>query len=151
MGNSVFTPRFELVYRTNPQDGNEKKWYAKAVTNGTIDTESLVLAIRNRCTVTRHDAKAVISALQEVMGEYIAMGCAIYLEDLGYFRLEVSGKGSLTAEKFTPSLIENTMLRFLPSDGMKQKVKALTDQWTSNGIADAKSSQEQYKKENPGA
>ena len=142
-----FTPRYELVYRKNPQDENEHKWYAKAISNGTIDTEALVIAIRNRCTVTRHDARAVISALQEVMLEYIQMGCAVYLEDLGYFRLECSGKGSIKADDFTASLIENTRLRFQPSDGLKTNVKSVNEMWTSAGIADTDAAKAQYEKE----
>lgn len=145
---TVFTPRYELVYRQNPLDSNDKKWYAKAISNGTIDTEALAVAIRNRCTVTRHDARAVISALQEVMIEYLSMGCSVYLEDLGFFRLECSGKGSQNLADFSPSLIENTKLRFLPSDGLKLTVKSLTSQWISNGVVDAKKSREQAEKEN---
>ena len=144
---STFKPRYELIYRANPQDESEKKWYAKSVTNGVVGIDQLAKVIANRCTVTRHDAKAVVSALQEVIGEYISMGCSVHLEDLGYFRLELRGKGSLTADKFSSSFIENTLLRFRPSEGMKTIVKNLTTEWMSNGVADTKACQEQLKKE----
>ena len=144
-----FQPRYELQYRPNPQDENERKWYAKAISNGTIDTEALAKTISARCTVTRHDVRAVLSAFQETIVEYLKMGCAVKLDDLGYFRLEVKSKGSLTADKFTSALIHNTMLRFKPSDNLSTEVKALTEQWTSNGVADTKVCQEQYARENP--
>ena len=144
---TVFTPRYELVWRKNPLDENEHKWYAKSKSNGTVGTEALVQAIKNRCTVTRHDAKAVLSALQEVIIEYVKMGCSVRLDDLGYLRLECSGKGSLTADAFTTGLIENTMLRFQPADALRTEVKNLTSLWQSGGIAEAEQSQAQYKKE----
>lgn len=144
---SNFVPRYELQYRQNPIDPDEKKWFAKAISNGTVDTDTLAKNISTRCTVTRHDAKAVLSALQEVIGEYIRMGCSVHLEDLGYFRLELQSKGSYEAKEFSSALITNTKLRFLPSNGMKQQVKALTDRWASNGIADTKVCQDQLKAE----
>lgn len=144
MANSNFKPRYELVFRTNPMDPSEKKWFAKAVSNGTVELDTLVKTISNRCTVTRHDAKAVLSALQEVISEYIAMGCSVHLEDLGYFRLELRGKGAARHDDFTPQLITNTFLRFLPSEGLKRNVKNLTDTWVSNGIADTDKTRAQY-------
>lgn len=143
MSTTTFVPKFELQYRANPQDPSEKKWYAKAISNGTVDTESLTRQISTRCTVTRHDVKAVLSALQELIGEYISMGCAVRLDDIGIFRLELQGRGCPKAEDYTSSLIENTMLRFLPSDGMKTIVKNITPEWVSNGVSDTPRSQSQ--------
>ena len=142
-----FQPRYELQYRPNPQDPTEKKWYAKAISNGTIDTEALAKTISARCTVTRHDVRAVLSAFQETIIEYLKMGCAVKLDDLGYFRLEVKSKGTASASDFTAGQIHNTMLRFKPSDNLSTEVKALTEQWTASGIADTAKSQEQYAKE----
>ena len=147
MASVNFQPRYELVYRKSPQNPETKKWYAKAVSNGTVDTEILIKQIAKRCTVTRHDAKAVVSALQEVMSEYIRMGCAVYLEDLGYFRLELKGKGAEKLDNFSSAMISNTMLRFLPSDGMKESVKSLTPNWVSNGVADTEKSRAQAEAE----
>ena len=146
-----FKPRFEMVYRPNPIDPDEKKWYASAVTNGLVNTDTLSQQIAARCTVTRHDVKACLSALQELIGEYIQMGCAVKLDDIGIFTLKVKSNGTATADDFVKENIHNTMLRFLPSDGMKTLVKNLTAEWTANGVSDGKKSQEQWKKEHPGA
>ena len=142
-----FQPRYELQYRPNPQNRDEKKWYAKAISNGTIDTEAMAKTISARCTVTRHDVRAVLSAFQETIVEYLKMGCAVKLDDLGYLRLEIKSKGSEKAAEFTSALIHNTLLRFKPTDRLASEVKALTEQWTSNGVADTELSRAQALRE----
>ena len=139
-----FRPKYELCYKKSPVDENDKKWYAQAVSNGLVTTDTLARALSARCTLTRHDVKAVLSALQEIIGEYIQMGCAVRLDDLGIFSLRLKSKGAEKADEFNSSLVTNTMLRFLPSDGMKQIVKGITEQWTQNGISGGRMSQTQY-------
>ena len=80
--------------------------------------EDIAEAITEVCTVTRHDIKAVLSALQDQVIKAMQNGNSIRLGDLGSFRPTLSSKGSATSEQVTSHNIKRVHCRFTPGSLM---------------------------------
>lgn len=77
-------------YRNPQSDKNEKRTYhPRVVPMGRIDTEQLTREIQQECSLTRSDVKAVLAALADKMVHYLSEGNRVYLEDIGYFKVNL--------------------------------------------------------------
>ena len=56
---------YKAIKRQNPQNKGEYKWYPSIVLTNPMLLDELAEAIALNCTVTAHDIKAVLSAMQE--------------------------------------------------------------------------------------
>ena len=68
--------------------------------------------ISSKCTVTVHDVKAVVSALEEEIGAALLNGNSVRLGDLGSFRPTLRCKAADTKEAFKLSNIKSVNIRF---------------------------------------
>ena len=84
--------KYRTVPRKNPQT-KEVKFYAQLehVTPMTLD--ALAKDISDSCTLTLHDVKAVISALEEHISKALRYGKSVRLRDLGSFYPTLSSDG----------------------------------------------------------
>ncbi|MBO5699128.1 MAG: HU family DNA-binding protein [Bacteroidaceae bacterium] len=115
--------RYKLLQRKNPQTA-EKKFYAANNIETFVDLNKIAEEIANQCTLTRHDIKAVLSALDEAIYNHLVDGQSVRFGDLGSFRPTLSGKGALTEEEFQTSMIKRVMVRFTPSSTLRNKLDA---------------------------
>ncbi|MBO5698563.1 MAG: HU family DNA-binding protein [Bacteroidaceae bacterium] len=110
--------KYKVVTRKNPQT-NEKKFYAQLISVTPITLDSLAQDISNSCTLTLHDIKAVVSALEEHICRALRNGQSVRLRDLGSFYPSLNSKGADTEEEFTTSLIKSVNVNFRKSSKMQ--------------------------------
>lgn len=120
------TVRYKVVTRINPQDKEaQKKFYPCAMSKGEMSLEDMCKQIEKNCTLTSTDIMAVLNATDEVMREQLANSMIVRIGNLGHVRLSLSGKGALTADKFTVGHITKARIIFTPSKATRKALKVL--------------------------
>ena len=107
--------------RRNPQDVTPT-YYPQIAPVRPMNLEDISEAITEVCTVTRHDIKAVLSALQEQVIKAMQNGQSIRLGDLGSFRPTLSSNGVPTADEVSSQLIRSVNCRFTPGTMMHSRL-----------------------------
>ena len=106
---------YSVVPRRNPRDKDASpKYYAQAQASGDVSIREMSERIQQSCTVHKADVHAVLVALEDTMIDALKGGEIVRLGDLGTFQIGVSGKGALTEEDYTPSLIQKARINFRP-------------------------------------
>ena len=109
------TVTYSVVPRLNPRDKDASpKYYAQAQASGDVSIREMSERIQQSCTVHKADVQAVLVALEDTMIDALKGGEIVRLGDLGTFQIGVSGKGALTEEDYTPSLIQKARINFRP-------------------------------------
>ncbi len=109
------TVTYSVVPRLNPRDKDASpKYYAQAQASGDVSIREIAERIQQSCTVHKADVQAVLVALEDTMTDALKGGEIVRLGDLGTFQIGVSGKGALTEEEYTPSLIQKARINFRP-------------------------------------
>ena len=98
----------------------EVKYYAQIAPVNYVRLENITKKISEKCTVTEHDVKAVLSALQMCVLKHITDGNTVRLGDLGSFRATLKGKPSDTKEDVKVSNIERVRVRYTMSARLSQ-------------------------------
>ena len=83
---------YRIHQNTNSKVGKQGKFYARAVTLQTADTDKLATIMQRNCTVKRSDIKAVIEELVETMTDQLAEGHRVRLNGFGSFKLTLQTK-----------------------------------------------------------
>lgn len=84
-------------YRNPQSDEKEKRAYhPRVVTTGRVDTEQLARDIQQSCSLTRSDVKGMLAALADKMAQYLSEGKRVYLEDIGYFKVNLQCNQEVT-------------------------------------------------------
>lgn len=99
------------------------KWYGKAVVSDVVDVDLLSSNIGNRCTVTKPDIVAVISALVDEMKAQLQMGNRVVLDGFGSFKVGMSTKPAETAKEFTANNVKRLRVLFLPTTNQTSEGK----------------------------
>ena len=109
------TVTYSVDPRLNPRDKDASpKYYAQAQASGDVSIREMSERIQQSCTVHKADVHAVLVALEDTMIDALKGGEIVRLGDLGTFQIGVSGKGALTEEDYTPSLIQKARINFRP-------------------------------------
>lgn len=109
------TVTYSVVPRLNPRDKDASpKYYAQAQASGDVSIREMSERIQQSCTVHKADVHAVLVALEDTMIDALKGGEIVRLGDLGTFQIGVSGKGALTEEDYTPSLIQKARINYRP-------------------------------------
>ena len=109
------TVTYSVVPRLNPRDKDASpKYYAQAQASGDVSIREMSERIQQSCTVHKADVHAVLVALEDTMIDALKGGEIVRLGDLGTFQIGVSGKGALTEEDYTPTLIQKARINFRP-------------------------------------
>lgn len=101
------------VTKKNIQTG-AVKWYAQIAPVDHVNLATLTEKISANCTVTEHDVKAVLSALQEQIYFHLRDGYSVRLGDLGSFRLTLNSSASDSREEVSAANIKALRVRFSP-------------------------------------
>ncbi len=109
---------FDVIQRRNPKDGTVK-FYSQVYTSEYMTLDDIAENISRECTVTVHDIKAVLSALEEQIIIALQAGRSVRFGDLGSFHVTLKSKGTDTKEEFTTANIERVMVRFVRSSKMR--------------------------------
>ena len=121
------TVTYSVVPRLNPRDKDASpKYYAQAQASGDVSIREMSERIQQSCTVHKADVHAVLVALEDTMIDALKGGEIVRLGDLGTFQIGVSGKGALTEEDYTPSLIQKARINFRPGIALSGIVTSLS-------------------------
>ncbi|MBQ8521760.1 MAG: HU family DNA-binding protein [Bacteroides sp.] len=117
---------YSIAMMENPQDKEEeKKAYAKAQINGELTLKELSQEVATKCTVHRADVSAVLIATVESMLAALKAGKQVDFGELGKFRLQITSKGALSAEKFTSDNITGVNIQYVPGADLAQIFQGL--------------------------
>ena len=110
-----------VARKKNMTDGSIK-YYAKVAPVSPVYVNDIAARISKTCTVTEHDVKAVLSALQEQVIYSLSDGHSVRLGDLGSFRPTLSAEGTADVDQCNASLIKRVRVKFCPSGTMNLRV-----------------------------
>ena len=113
--------KYNLITRKNPLT-KEFLYYANAVPVTPVMLDQIAEEISSQCTLTAHDIKAVISALEEVTFKHLRNGNSVRLGDLGSFHARLASKGATTEENFTAENFRGIRVRFMPSSKLRYEL-----------------------------
>lgn len=108
--------------RKSPVDGS-LKYYATAGKVTPVKLAAIAETISKECTVTVHDVKAVLSALEEQLILAFQSGESVRFGDLGSFHVTLGSYGQETEDKVTSDTIKEIRVRFTKSAAMRSALK----------------------------
>jgi len=121
------TVSYKVVEKKHPFDASlPNKFYARAVSNGDTDLESLAEIISTQCTVTSTDCIAVLNSLEEGVIRELKQGRIVKLGKLGSFQISISSKGVETKEEVNASAIKKAKIIFRPTKKMRSFLSSLS-------------------------
>jgi len=111
----------KIVNKVNPQDLTaENKFYAKAISTGTVDFDRLAYLVSNQCTVRESDCYAVIRAMEHNIIDELMQGKVVQFGGLGNFQVGVSSTGAITAADVSTSSVKKSHLNFRPGKRLRE-------------------------------
>ena len=116
--------KYNVIARKNPIN-KSVKFHAKLTSPNVIRFQQLATSISEKCTVTIHDVKAVLSALEQEIVNNLRNGATVRLGDLGTFHATLSTTGVTNREDFTAKNINRVNVRFLASSNMRHKLSVV--------------------------
>lgn len=117
---------YSIAMLPNPMDKDATpKAYAKAQLNGELTLKTLSQEVSNKCTVHAADVSAVLIATVESMLAALKEGKQVDFGSLGKFRLQITSKGSPSAEEFTAAHIKGVNIQFVPGEDLQTVFEGL--------------------------
>ena len=113
--------KYSLIPRKNPIT-KEIAYHATGLPVTPIMLEQIAEEISSQCTLTAHDIKAVVSALEEVIFKHLRNGNSVRLGDLGSFHARLTSKGSASEDDFKIEHLRGIRVRFLPSSKLRYEL-----------------------------
>jgi predicted histone-like DNA-binding protein len=114
------------IERLNPQDVSaDKKFYAKAISQGVIDFERLAYLVSNQCTVRESDCYAVLRALEHNIMDELKQGKVVQLGGLGNLQVGVSSNGEVLAENVSINSVKKAHMNFRPGAKLRDMLEIM--------------------------
>lgn len=101
---------FDWFENPKTNDSQETTLHVRPCFNGKVSTRKLIQHIQQRSSLTAGDVLAVLSGLNQVVGEYLSDGCQVHIDGLGYFSPTLAVEGKVTPEM--PLRDRNRKVRF---------------------------------------
>ena len=103
--------------KKNPKDKTKSAFYPVVVKTGYVELDRVAQDISDQCTVTEHDIKGVLSALEEHVIRELQNGHSVRLGDLGSYHLAVNSKkgGKTAAKDVTSEDVKKIRVHFIKS------------------------------------
>ena len=120
---TLTTIRYCLQKSTNSKSNSYGKYYAKPVSQGTVNLDELASHISDHGSVyTRDVVVGVMTKMVDCINELLAQGYKVKLGELGTFYNSIRNDGKKAVSdpsKFDVAQIAGVNLRFLPFGGKK--------------------------------
>ena len=114
---------FDIKTKRSGIKPDELKYYAIPVRAGLLTTRQLAKVISERCTLTEPDILATLSALSNVMEEYLALGYHVKMDGIGRFSLSITNAGVDEPEKLTASRVKSKRICFMADKDLKMEMR----------------------------
>ena len=103
------------LYQEKREVKYKGKWYARAVSVGTVDLDKLAEVIQENVSVKKSDVYGVLIELVNVMKSYLQESYAVNVNGLGIFRVGLATLPAETAAAFNTSQhVRGMRINFLP-------------------------------------
>ncbi len=108
---------FKIIKKKSPADATVEKFYPMPVCSGHLDLDTVALRISSACTVSVHDVKGVLAALEEHVASALREGRSVRLPNLGSFHVRANSKkgGKAKADDVTAADVECLRIHFSKS------------------------------------
>ncbi len=116
----------KAVERANPQNRNEKKYYATVATRGTTDLDGLADLVSKFSSLSKGDVHSVLLNLLDAIPNELLDGKVVKLGKLGSLSLNVDSEGVATAEEVTGDQVKSVHVVFRPSQEFKSDLDKFT-------------------------
>ena len=83
---------FEFYRNPNSEGTNKKRYHARVVSFGRVDTEQLAQEIHRESALSKNDVKAVLMMLADKVKEHLNEGRKVNLEGIGTFQVNLRCK-----------------------------------------------------------
>lgn len=114
--------KYKISSVKSPKSGL-KVYFPVIVQSGTLTLSEVASRIAKRSTMHAADIKAVLSALEQTVGDALTSGHSVRLGDLGSFSLTCSTThGEDAPGLVTTKQVKKLRVRFTPSAAMQQKL-----------------------------
>jgi predicted histone-like DNA-binding protein len=115
---------YKAVKKSNPQDKDaQPKYYAEAVSRGSILYEEFLDAVCEDTTLNRDEARMAFNKGFKTIIKYSKMGMSVHLESLGHTRTTVRSTGVDTPEEVTADTITDIVPHFVFSEEFRSELK----------------------------
>ena len=104
----------------------ETKYYPCAVHQGEDDLDRLAAIVVSQSTMSRADCYGVIISLTKAIGESLAAGRIVKIDNLGTFQITLQGLPADSPADLGKSSIKSAKIINKPSRNLKQVVKQLS-------------------------
>jgi predicted histone-like DNA-binding protein len=116
----------KAVERANPQNRNEKKYYATVATRGTTDLDGLADLVSKFSSLSKGDVHSVLLNLLDAIPNELLDGKVVKLGKLGSLSLNVDSEGVATAEEVTGDRVKSVHVVFRPGLEFKSDLDKFT-------------------------
>ncbi len=110
------------IERANPQNREEKKFYATVATRGSIDLDGLADLVSKFSALSRGDTYSVLLNLLDAIPAQLLDGKVVRLGKLGTLSLNVDSLGVATAEEVTGDIVKSVHIVFRPGLELKDEL-----------------------------
>ena len=118
--------QFKMVPKQNNiASPPEVKYFPCAISQGEVNLDDLAKIVAGRSTMSRADCYGVIMGLSEVIGEQLADGRIVRIDNLGTFSLSLQGTAADAPESLGKSNIKKAKMLFQPSRAIKEVLKTI--------------------------
>ena len=116
--------RYVTTELGNPQNVMApKKFYLTEKSIGSIDRNYLIKDMVRNSSLTPMEAATGIDYLFEAIPRFLELGFTVQLGELGYFKVFIQSEGSDVVDEATPDKIRGIRMRFMPGEGIRERVK----------------------------
>lgn len=98
----------------------QERYILRNTTVSPVDYEEFIDELVAESTVTRHDVKAVVSALEEFIVRALKNGYTVRLGDLGSFRATITSTGQDSADDVSKDTITAIRVQFTEGTLVRQ-------------------------------
>ena len=114
--------KFEFYESPNPTGTEEKRFHARTVSPGNIDTDYLAKEIHAASTLTVADIKATLFSLGEKLAQHLENGERIYLKDIGYFQVTLTCPSTSIPKSTRSGQVKFKSVAFRADKTLKQRL-----------------------------
>lgn len=87
---------YEFYQNPSTDEKEKRTFHPRVITTGRVSTEQLARDIQQECSLTRSDVMGMLAALADKMVQYLSEGKRVYLEDIGYFKVNLQCNQEVT-------------------------------------------------------
>lgn len=113
---------YEVVSKANPQNRDEIKYYPRIIHKGIIGRDVLEEALVRETSLSRGDARSLLTTFQDIIHDNLSKGFKVRLEDVGLLFLRTKSNGSANAADVNAKNFERVSIGFKGDGELMEKL-----------------------------